>query len=122
MRWKRCKCTVALHGSYSPRAASLRETTTLVEGVRTPEESNSAAGTEQHRSPVMNLTTLDLKIRQMHAALGALNDDDISGITVQSRVRSDGSRYLSINPNQGTSPEEIMNVASQLLANIPCLN
>src|ERR1035438_9343683 len=69
----------------------------------------------------MNLTALDLKIRQMHAALGALSDGDISGITVQFGVRSDGLRYLSINPNQGTSPQETMNVASQLLANIACL-
>jgi hypothetical protein len=69
----------------------------------------------------MNLISLDLKIRQMYAALGALSDDDISGITIQSRVTADGSRYLSINPNQGTSPEGLMNVVSQLLANIACL-
>ncbi len=63
---------------------------------------------------------LDLKIRQMHAALGSLASDDLSKVTVGTR-QSEGVMYCSIDFGLISTPAELANIAELTVHNIACL-
>jgi hypothetical protein len=66
-------------------------------------------------------SSLELKVKQMHAALGVMRSSDISPLRLEHGRTSAGEIYYRINPNAGTTPEGLANVASQLVANIASL-
>lgn len=66
------------------------------------------------------LDVLDRKIRQMHAALGALSSDDV--LSVKPRVEiTDRCTYVSVDFNADSDPVQLANAASLLIANIASL-
>ena len=66
------------------------------------------------------LDILDRKIRQMHEALGQLQNSDIS--SVKSEEERTGTRYYcKVDFSGGKSDAELANVATLLVANIACI-
>lgn len=66
------------------------------------------------------LELLDRKIRQMHAALGGLEESDLSSIAPE-RIITPHLYYLLVDFNQGTTEVGLANIASLLIANIACM-
>jgi len=66
------------------------------------------------------LELLDRKIRQMHAALGGLEESDLSSIAPE-RIITPHVYYLLVDFNQGTTEVGLANIASLLIANIACM-
>ena len=66
------------------------------------------------------LDLLDRKLRQMHAALSGLRDDDISVVKPQIAY-GDGYFYAKVDFNQNSDPIALANAASLLVANIASL-
>ena len=66
------------------------------------------------------LDKLDLKIRQMHRALGDLKQSDLSTIEPEVSFSRRGL-YVSVDFSQGSTEEGLANIASLLVANIASL-
>ncbi len=66
------------------------------------------------------LKLLDHKIRQMHEALGGLEESDLSSITPE-RVITPHVYYCQVDFAQGTTEIGLANIASLLVANIACM-
>ena len=63
---------------------------------------------------------LDLKIRQMHEALGELKDSDLSSIKPELLSTHQGF-YCNVDFSQGNTDAGLANVASLLITNIACM-
>ncbi len=66
------------------------------------------------------LDILDRKLRQMHAALGALSSNDLTSIQVQV-TRTDSHVYTAVDFNQNSDAVALANAASLVVANIASL-
>jgi hypothetical protein len=66
------------------------------------------------------LDVLDRRIRQMHAALEALEEQDFSSITLQRGTTAQG-QYCKVDFAQGTTESGLANIASLIIANIACM-
>jgi hypothetical protein len=66
------------------------------------------------------LDLLDRKLRQMHAALGALSSSDLTSIQPQV-TRTDTHLYISVDFNQNSDAVALANAASLVVANIASL-
>ena len=67
------------------------------------------------------LDVLDRKLRQMHAALGAIESTDFSSIALKEGTTARGVRYQSVDFSGGATEAELANSASLLLTNIACM-
>jgi hypothetical protein len=75
-------------------------------------------GIDSRRGHMLEL--LDRKIRQMHEALGGLEESDLSSITPE-RVTTPHIYYCQIDFSQGTTDVGLANIISLLIANIACM-
>ena len=66
------------------------------------------------------LDLLDRKLRQMHAALAGLTNNNLSAIQPQI-THADSYVYAKVDFNQNSDPIELANIASLLVANIASL-
>ena len=66
------------------------------------------------------LDLLDLKIRQVHEALGALKGSDLSSIKPE-RLSAYQGFYLEVDFSQGNTEAGLANIASLLITNIACM-
>lgn len=63
------------------------------------------------------LDIMERKIKQMHAALGAMSSDDVL-VVLPEVTRTDAFTSISMDFNKGANPVELANAASLLIANI----
>ena len=66
------------------------------------------------------LDLLDIKIRQMHEALGNLRESDLSTLKLERGITDQGF-YLMIDFSQGNTEAGLANITSLLVANIACM-
>lgn len=66
----------------------------------------------------MTPTELDLRVRQMHAALGRLATEDLSSVVTRSGTTNDGWNYFSVDFSDGVADTDLMDKAEKLVENI----